>query len=147
MIMSGKAAFQIEGISFHHVGLLTDNPAAAVTVLTAFGYSVDEPVTDLLQSVDLRMAHGGPDTARIEIITPRTTESPLARLLRRRSDYMYHSSFCVKNVENTKAALMATGLRVNTVAPPQPAVLFGGAMVSFHVIEGLGLVEFIEYGQ
>lgn len=132
--------------SFHHLGLLTDNPEAASIALSTLGYFVAEPVVDPLQDVILRMADGGPQTARIEIITPRSLEGPLANLLKRRGDYMYHSCFGVMNVEIVTRKLAEVGLRVVTLSAPKPAILFDNAKVSFHSIEGIGLVEFIEYG-
>lgn len=136
--------FPIQGVSFHHVGLLTDNPDAAVTVLSVLGYSIDRPVTDELQDVHLQMAHAGPGTAQIEIIAPRSAKSPLMRLLRRRDDHMYHSCFCVRSVDAVKAAIMQNGLELHTIMPPTPSILFGSAMVSFYVIQGLGLIELLE---
>lgn len=115
-------------------------------VLSALGYFVAEPVIDPLQDVVLRMADGGSQTACIEIITPLSLEGPLSNLLKRRGDYMYHSCFGVKSVETATRRLTEVGLRVVTVSTPKPAILFDGAKVSFHSIEGIGLVEFIEYG-
>ena len=132
------------GIRFHHLGLLTDQPGAAATALTLLGFGVAEPVFDPLQGVELRMAEGHNDFARIEIITPGSGDSALSKLVKRRGDYMYHSCFTVKKVSATLAALADLGLRVVTVSEPKPAVLFGGKLVSFHSVEGLGLVEFIE---
>lgn len=134
------------GIRFHHLGLLTDLPAAATTALTLLGYSVAEPVHDPLQGVDLRMAEGDNEFARIEIITPGSSDSALSKMVKRRGDCMYHSCFTVKDVNATLASLAELGLRVITVSAPKPAVLFGGKQVSFHSVEGLGLVEFIEDG-
>lgn len=132
------------GIRFHHLGLLTDQPAAAMKALTLLGFRVAEPVHDPLQGVDLMMAEGPGEGARIEVITPSSRDSALARLVTRRGDYMYHSCFTVKDVEATLSSLAGLGLRVTTVSPSKPAVLFGGKRVSFHAVEGLGLVEFIE---
>ena len=133
------------GVCFHHLGLLTDNPEAATAALSVLGYSAGEPVIDHLQDVTLRMADVGDVTAKIEIITPRSPDGPLSSLLRRRGDYMYHSCFTVKNVEDIKASIVEAGLRFVTLSSSKPAILFDGAQVSFHSIEGVGLVEFIEY--
>jgi hypothetical protein len=132
------------GIRFHHLGLLTDRPDAAASALALFGYRVATSVHDPLQDVDLRMAEGASEFARIELITPRSRDGALAKLITRRGDYMYHSCFTVKDVAATLAALSARGLRVATVSAAKPAVLFGGKQVSFHAVDGIGLVEFIE---
>jgi len=132
------------GIRFHHLGLLTDRPDAAASALAVLGFHVAEPVHDPLQGVDLRMAEGQSEFARIEIITPCSRDSSLGKLVARRGDYMYHSCFRARDVAATLAAFEAQGLRVVTVAAAKPAVLFGGQRVSFHAVDGIGLVEFIE---
>lgn len=132
------------GIRFHHLGLLTDAPAAAATALTFMGYRVAEPVYDPLQDVHLRMATGPVEGAAIELITPSSREGALGKLVTRRGDYGYHSCFVVADVAAALSALSDLGLRVVTVSPSKPAVLFGGKHVSFHSVQGLGLVEFIE---
>lgn len=134
------------GIRFHHLGLLTDQPAAAATALTLLGYRVAEPVYDPLQDVELRMAQGDSEFARIEVITPSSRDSALSKMVKRRGDCMYHSCFTVKDVNATLSSLSDLGLRVITVSAPKPAVLFGGKQVSFHSVEGMGLIEFIEDG-
>lgn len=134
------------GLRFHHLGLLTDAPQAAATALGLMGYRIAEPVFDPLQDVHLRMAEGPVEGSTIELITPASREGSLAKLVTRRGDYMYHSCFVARDVPGTLAALEALGLRVVTVSPPKPAVLFGGKPVSFHSVEGLGLVEFIDDG-
>jgi Glyoxalase/Bleomycin resistance protein/Dioxygenase superfamily len=135
------------GIRFHHLGLLTDAPDAAASALGLLGYRIAEPVFDPLQDVHLRMAEGPVEGATIELITPASREGSLAKLVTRRGDYMYHSCFVARDVAATLAALAGLGLRVVTVSPAKPAVLFGGKRVSFHSVEGLGLVEFIEDGE
>lgn len=134
------------GIHFHHLGLLTDQPAATATALTFLGYRVADPVYDPLQDVELRMAEGHSEFARIEVITPRSRDSALAKLVTRRGACVYHSCFSVQDVHATLSSLAGLGLRIITVSAPKPAVLFGGKQVSFHSIEGLGLVEFIDHG-
>ena len=37
----------------------------------------------------------------------------------------------------------AEGLRVLSLGEPKPALLFGGVPVSFHRVDGVGLVNFI----
>ena len=141
--MDQTTASQV-GIRFHHMGLLTDAPAAAATALTFMGYHVGDPIYDPLQDVHLRLAMGPSEGATIELITPNSRNSALARLMTRRGDYMYHSCFVAKNVDAALFALSGLGLHVFTVSPAKPAVLFNGKHVSFHSVEGLGLVEFIE---
>lgn len=132
------------GIRFHHVGLLTDQPAAAAKALALLGYKVADAVYDPLQDVELRMAEGASPFSTIEVITPVSRDGALAKLVTRRGDYGYHSCYTVANFEATLDALRALGLRVVTVSASKPAILFGGQRVSFHSVEGLGLVEFIE---
>lgn len=132
------------GVRFHHLGLLTDAPEQAAGALGVLGYSVAPAVFDPLQGVHLRMASLPVPGATIEIVTPASREGALAKLVTRRGDYMYHSCFVAREVLAVLAEMAKLGLRVVTVSPPKPAVLFGGKLVSFHAVQGLGLMEFIE---
>jgi hypothetical protein len=42
------------------------------------------------------------------------------------------------------AALRSKGLRVIPISEKKPAVLFGGRMVSFYNVAGIGLIEIVE---
>ncbi len=56
---------------------------------------------------------------------------------------IYHLCFVTANAELSLAAFENAGLDVVAVGETRPAVLFGGALVSFHSIDQIGLIELI----
>ena len=69
---------------------------------------------------------------------------PLRSVLAQAPSSFYHLCWEVPGTDAALAHWAAAGLRVVTVRAPLPAVLFGGRRVSFHVVQGFGLVELLE---
>lgn len=133
-----------DDIEFHHIGLLTGNPAEAKKVLSAFGYNIGDSISDPLQNVNLMMATSGNGGFCVEIIQPHEDNTGLRALVKRKSDYMYHTCYRVSDLEKTLERLRSLDVLVAEVSPPKPAVLFNGEKVSFYLLAGVGLVEFLE---
>jgi len=132
-----------DGFTFHHLGLACDGPEPTFGVLTSLGYQVGPTVTDPLQQVELSMCSRS-GMPRIEVIWPSNLKGPLQRVLEVAKCGVYH--MCFRTPDRTAALryLSSRGHRVMQVIEPRPAVLFGGASVSFHFISGLGLTEILE---
>ena len=132
------------GLTFHHFGLAVRKPDTAFLYLKALGYTDGAAAFDPLQGVNLAMRHhkSMPD---VEVIWPGDGASPLDNYLKRGS-IVYHLCYASADVKASLAAMSAAGLRLLPVAPPTPAVLFGGIAVSFHSVLGVGLIELI-HGQ
>lgn len=137
-------ALSDDNVIFDHIGLLTKNPDGASKSLSILGFSISDSLFDSNQGAYLRMAQSPDSHTKIEIISPCDDESALNSLLRHRNDYMYHSCFRVQSVKKILNRLRHFNLRVTEMSKPKPAVMFDGDLVSFYVIEGIGLVEFIE---
>lgn len=132
-------------LTFHHLGLLTDQPVVAARRLQPAGYVPAKAVFDPLQEATVQLCHGPNGAGTVELITPASTNSSLGKLLRRRGDYMYHVCFEVPSLEEGLAALELDGEdRLTVVAPPREAVLFDNRRVAFYTVSGLGLVELLE---
>jgi len=130
---------------FHHVGLLTSQPELARRRLRLLGYSCGMPVYDPEQNVELCMCEGPPGAPRMELVTPPATNLSLSRLLRRKDDYCYHICFATPSIANGILTLNSSTLdSIIEVMPPKPAVLFGGSLVAFYSVPGMGLVELLE---
>jgi hypothetical protein len=97
-------------LAFHHLGLLTSRPEAAVRHLEALGYEMGEEVVDPLQEARLRLGSPGSGAGptlgpAIELITPLPGNVALARLLKRRDDYIYHLCYEVFDLKEALALL------------------------------------------
>ncbi|MDP9097054.1 MAG: VOC family protein [Pseudomonadota bacterium] len=126
---------------FHHLGLAVPAPEPAFSFLETLGYGVGGQVFDPLQNVNLAMRHHAtmPD---VEVIWPGAGPSPIDQMIKR-GNMIYHMCFETDDVAGSIAAMEAGGHRVWSLGPAKPARLFGGVEVSFHRIDGFGLIEFI----
>lgn len=135
---------QVGTLRFHHFGLAARNPARAVEFLRALGYSCAEPIHDPLQGVDLRWCTRA-DAPPVEIVSAVGDQGPLASILAEQGTSFYH--LCYETAGTTASAIdlmRSQGVRVLTVREPLPAILFGGRLVSFHMVQGFGLIELVE---
>lgn len=130
--------------SFHHFGLAARDPGQALAYLKSIGYTCVREVWDPLQAVHLRWceAKGAP---AVEIVTPPLDrDGPLASVLASQGTSFYHLCHEIHvPMAEALGALERAGGRVLTVREPMPSVLFDGRLVSFHVVRGFGLVEFL----
>jgi len=132
------------GLRFHHLGLAVRRPGDASRFLGALGYEIPEPVFDPEQNVNLIMCRHDamPD---VEIIYPAAGKSPVDTLVNQRPEgIVYHVCYVTEDLSAALKAIEESGVRTLCVAPPTPAVLFGGCPVSFYNIVGMGLCEIIE---
>ena len=133
------------GLSFHHVGLLTDDPRSAARRLELAGFVAAESVFDPLQGATLQLCREANGTGMVELITPSAQNSGLHGLLKRRGDYMYHVCFEVSTLaEGERSLQLDADDRLIVVTPPREAILFDNRRVAFYAASGLGLVELLE---
>lgn len=130
------------GALFHHFGLAVHSPESAFAYLAALGYTAGAEEYDPLQRVNVAMRHHAlmPD---VEVIWSAGGPSPIGGLLKGRDSLIYHLCYAAPDADATLRALEEAGLQVRTVSEPQPAVLFGGLNVSFHMVGGVGMIELI----
>jgi hypothetical protein len=133
------------GLTFHHLGLAVRKPESAIAYHRALGYTVAAPVFDTEQNVTLIMCTSTamPD---VEIITPGEGPSPIDGVVLKYDSAIYHTCFTAPEAAPCIQRMKDAGLKVLTVSPPKPAVLFGGKRVSFYTVLGVGTIEIIETG-
>ncbi|WP_175152635.1 VOC family protein [Paraburkholderia ultramafica] len=146
--MSRESYLNRFGLTFHHLGLAVKRPDAAIAFLEALGYKIGEVVFDALQTVNVVMC-SHESMPSIEIIFPAEGTSPIDRFLQRHKEgLVYHMCFETRDIESSLSKVKADkALQLIDVSPPTPAVLFGGDLVSFYLIEGVGLIEIISRPQ
>lgn len=134
------------GLRFHHFGLAVRQPDQAIQFLQALGYQVGEVVFDPLQNVNLAMG-SHESMPNVELIYPAGNGGgPIDRLLATHKDgLIYHLCYETDDWEASLVVLKRNGIaRLACLVPPKPAVLFGGKLVSFYIVSGVGLVEIID---
>ena len=133
------------GLRFHHLGLAVRRPTDAVRFLTGLGYEVPEPIFDPEQNVNLILCRHAGAMPDVEIIYPAAGRAPIEPYLNLRPDgLVYHMCYVAADLAAAVAAMEQNGVRAVCVAPPTPAILFGGHRVAFYNIVGMGLCEIIE---
>jgi methylmalonyl-CoA/ethylmalonyl-CoA epimerase len=133
------------GLRFHHLGLAVRRPDDASRFLGALGYEIPDPVFDPEQNVNLIMCRHDGAMPDVEIIYPATGKSPVDTIAKQRPEgIVYHVCYITDDLSAALKAIEQSGVRAMCVAPPTPAVLFGGCPVSFYNIIGMGLCEIIE---
>ena len=132
---------QVFGLRFHHLGLAVPAPDPAFAFLEALGYGPGAQAFDPLQNVNLAMRHHAqmPD---VEVIWPGDGPSPIDQMIKR-GNMIYHMCFETDDAAASLASMEAAGHRVLSLGDAKPARLFGGVPVSFHRVDGFGLIEFI----
>jgi catechol 2,3-dioxygenase-like lactoylglutathione lyase family enzyme len=131
-------------LTFHHLGLAVRKAQPARAFLEGLGYKVTREVFDPNQNVHLAMCEHE-DQPSVEIIYPGEDKSPVDGLVARHPDgIIYHPCYVTDDLERMLADFEEVKLRAICVSPPKPAVLFGGAPVSFYQVTGIGLIEIIE---
>jgi methylmalonyl-CoA/ethylmalonyl-CoA epimerase len=132
------------GLRFHHLGLAVKAPRPAEVFLRAQGYALGAWVHDPVQRVDLSFCIHPAEPA-VEVICPSKgdEDGPLRTILRTSDSLIYHACYQTGDLDGTLRAIHAQGLRALPVSTRKPAVLFGGKEVSFYMVQGIGLVEFL----
>jgi len=130
-------------LSFHHFGLAVSDPTRAVEFLQSLGYRCGEVITDREQNVNLILCRHETDPD-VEIIFRTRSSGPLESILKKTKERIYHICYETDDIETAVGELEARGLRVLCVSPKKPAILFSNRIVSFHYVEGFGLIELLE---
>jgi hypothetical protein len=130
------------GIRFHHFGLAVRSPEHSFRYLAALGYTEGTIEYDPLQQVNVAMRHHA-EMPDVEVIWPGDGPSPIDRFIKAQDSLIYHLCYTTADAAATITALERAGLQTCALSEPRPAVLFGGLNVSFHLVDGIGLIELI----
>ena len=132
------------GLEFHHVGVACLDIDAEFERLRPLGYRVEgEAFEDPLQGVRGVFLTG--QSPRLELLqslegTPRGVLSPWLE----RGAKLYHLAYVAEGLQHWIDRFR--GERAKLVAPPMPAVAFGGRDIAFVMLRSGVLVELVARG-
>ncbi|HEX6795837.1 MAG TPA: VOC family protein [Casimicrobiaceae bacterium] len=129
------------GLAFHHVGVACTDIASETAHFATLGYVPEgESFEDRVQGIrGMFMAGQSP---RVELLEPLRANAPgvLEPWLSQRIK-LYHLAYVAPDLSDAIASLRSQ--RGKLVAPPVPAVAFGGRNIAFVMLPNRLLVELI----
>lgn len=141
---TNKTVMNQPHLKFHHFGLAVRKPDEARKFAGLTGYQLGQAVFDPAQNVHLQLCTHTSHPA-VEIIWPGDTTGPIDRLANRfSSGIVYHLCYETDNLKSALTGLESAALHPMCISNPTPALLFGGRLVSFYNVAGIGLIEILE---
>lgn len=125
----------------HHVGVVTPDVAASISLYTALGYQKRLSVADPVQHTHIVLLQRAEEPL-IELITSTDSRSPVWTWLQRIKAGAYHMCYEVDDLQRATADLRRHG--ITRVYGPVPAVAFGMRRVVFLWGRPTGLIELLE---
>ena len=114
MAESSQSQFQPPG-PIHHIGIVTDDLAAAIAAYEALGFVAGEPERVEDQNVDIVPIRAG--ESWIELLAPLDHDSGIGRFLASRGPGIHHVAYLVDDLAGTLAALTERGVELIDTEP------------------------------
>lgn len=130
----------VEGLAFHHVGVVSRDIARDTELLATLGYVRErEDFADPAQGVRGRFVVGG--GPRLELLAASGPAGVLEPWLKARAT-LYHLAY--ETADMAAALDSLRSIRGKVVVQPIPAVAFSGRRIAFVLLPNFLLVELIE---
>jgi len=131
------------GFSLHHIGLSVWERDLALRRLASQGINLyGESVID--QEIGVELALGGPvGDVLLEVVAPLGPTAPCVGALVRDGEGAYHCCWSVTSVDEIHRHLMQWEVGFSVVSTERQTPLFSDGKVTFVVVDGFGLVEWL----
>lgn len=113
--------------TFDHVAILVSNLDAAVKLYRDV-YGLPAPEIEEVPSQKVKVAIFGHGAGRIELVSPASPDSPMAKAIEKRGEGLHHICLSVPDIEKAMASLRAAGAPLLDDKPKPGA---GGSKVAF----------------
>ncbi len=135
-----------DSFRLHHVGLLVANVAtASEQLIKRFGYVAESPVIeDPLQTAFVMFLKLPGADHWTELVAPNGPGSALSTALKTRKGGTHHLCYEIADIASACERLRDRGMLL--VAPPVPAMAFGGRRIAWLIDADCLLVELVESG-
>ncbi len=131
-----------------HVGVaVPEIDSAAAMFASLFGSTVvsgpfDDPIQKVTVNFLTQGEEDGGDAAEIELIAPLTPDAPIQSMLSKTGGGAYHLCFETNDMERALAHVRQH--KCLLVAPPAPAIAFGGRRIAWFYTPTRLLIELVE---
>ena len=128
-------------MKIHHVGYLAKNIEKTGKKFLELGYGVEREVMyDEYRQIDIEFLKNG--DYRVELIQPKSEDSPMFPLLKRFKNSPYHFCYEVADLEQSVEELSQMGYTVIQEIAPAPAI--DGRKGVFLNNISMGIIELVE---
>lgn len=128
-------------MQIHHVGYLVKNIEKAKVKFEKLGFVVEgETVFDKYRGIDILFMIN--DGYRIELVSPKTSESVVADTYKKLGNSPYHICYYCDCIESAMDDLRKDGYL--PLGEPSPAVAIDGKKVCFLFNRQIGILELVE---
>lgn len=128
-------------MEFHHIGIATRDIDATAKYYQLFGYRAGNKIVDPIQRVVISfLVHD--KMPLLELVSPQSQDSPVARTLEKTGTTPYHTCFVVQNIQNEIDRLKRE--RFIVVVKPVQAVAFQNRLIAFLYNPHAGLIELLQ---
>lgn len=128
----------------HHIGYLVKNLKKAKESFISIGFSVKkETVYD--QNQDVNALFVEKDGYIIELVSPNSTQSAVAHLIKTYKNSPYHICYESENFDDDIKSLAGKGFM--SIDRPVPAPAFDGRRICFFMSPQIGMIELLERGE
>lgn len=125
----------------HHIGYLVKSLPRAAEAFLALGYrSGGEAVYDGVRDVDIQFLEK--DGYRVELVSPRSAASVVAKLLKTYRNAPYHLCYETEDLSAELSGLEAAGF--TRIDDPTPAPALQDRRVCFLMSPRMGMIELLE---
>lgn len=130
-----------DAVAFHHLGIATKHQDKTFAFLAALGYERKVCGWEERQRVNIAIFehHSMP---AVEVIWGADDDSPVKNIVGKNDSSLYHLCYMVQDYGEALAFFANLG-RVMTVCEPVPSMLMDAHNVSFHYVQGVGLIEIL----
>ena len=130
-------------VSVDHIGIATESIEAASGFWELLGFKHTAEHVNDEQGVRIKMLEGSGSSAKIELLEPLGSNTPIGRFISKRGEGIQQLAVRVNDIESTIAQLIASGVRM---IDEQPVEGVSGSIIAFVHPSSTGgvLVELVE---
>lgn len=128
-------------LKIHHIGYLVKKIKPAIIAFKNLGFNLKQDIThDAIREVDICFMEK--DDYLIELVSPTTTSSVVAGLIKKLKNCPYHICYESDNFTEDLARLSQQGYLIIDMPTPAPAI--NNQQVVFLMNASLGMIELLE---